>query len=86
MLMSRERRPPIRTPRGWAIALLREAGASANARNHGWMQDRTDPHAREHAIDIARRDPPPGFSPESAAAEVGEIIDSIGYLPECPPP
>lgn len=85
MLMTKERRPAIRTLRGWAINLLNEAGAIRECEDHGWMQDRTDPHAREYAFDIARRYPPPGLSPESAAAEVREIIDSIGdTCPECP--
>ncbi|TWI76467.1 hypothetical protein IQ16_00708 [Bradyrhizobium huanghuaihaiense] len=86
MLMSKKRPPPNRTSRGWAIALLQEAGAIRECEDHGWMQDRTDPHAREYAFDIARRYPPPGLSPESAAAEIREIIDSIGdTCPECPP-
>jgi hypothetical protein len=29
MLMTRERRPAIRTLRGWAISVLREVGANA---------------------------------------------------------
>jgi hypothetical protein len=50
------------------------------------MKDRADPHARERALDIARRDPPPGFSPEAAAAEIREVLDPIGdTCPECPP-
>jgi hypothetical protein len=50
------------------------------------MRDRTDPHARQHAIDIARHDPPPGLSPDEAAVEVQDVLDSIGdTCPECPP-
>jgi hypothetical protein len=60
MLMTRERRPAIRTLHNWAINVLNEAGAIRECEDHGWMQDRADPHAREHAVDIARRDPPPG--------------------------
>jgi hypothetical protein len=79
------RRPTIRTTRGWAISVLREARAVRECENHGWMQDRTDPHAREHAIDIARSEPPPGLSPDAAVAEIREILDSIGdTCPECP--
>jgi hypothetical protein len=59
MLMTRERRPAIRTLRGWAINVLNEAGAIRECEDHGWMQDRADPHARERAVDIAREDPPP---------------------------
>jgi hypothetical protein len=84
MLIKRERRPAIRTPRGWAIALLQEAGAIRECEEHGWMRDRADPHARDHAVEIAWRDPPPGFSAEAAAAEVREVLNSIGdTCPEC---
>jgi hypothetical protein len=83
MLMTKERRPAIRTLRGWAINVLQEAGVIRECEEHGWMQDRADPHARERAFDIARRDPPPGIS--AAAAAVAEILDSIGdACPECP--
>ncbi|UFX49398.1 hypothetical protein HAP47_0040690 (plasmid) [Bradyrhizobium sp. 41S5] len=86
MLMTRERRPPIRTLRGWAIQVLREAGAIRECEEHGWMQDRADPHARERAFDNARRDPPAGVSPDAAAAEVRDVLNSIGdSCPECSP-
>src|SRR6266581_8762768 len=86
MLMTRERRPAIRTLRGWAINVLNEAGAIRECEDHGWMQDRADPHARERAIDIAREDPPAGVSPDQAAAEVRDVLNSIGdTCPECPP-
>ena len=86
MLMFKERRPPIRTLRGWAISVLREAGAIRECAEHGWMQDRADPHARQRALNIARRDPPPGVSPDQALAEVSDVLDSIGdTCPECPP-
>lgn len=49
------------------------------------MQDRTDPHARERAFDIARRAPPAGVSCEDAIAELRDVLDSIGdTCPECP--
>jgi hypothetical protein len=63
MLMKRERRPAIRTLRGWAISVLQEAGAIRECEEHGWMQDRADPHARERAISVARREP--GVSPRA---------------------
>jgi hypothetical protein len=86
MLMTKERRPTIRTPRGWAISVLQEAGAIRECEEHGWMKDRADPHAWERAIDLARQDPPPGISPDAAAAEVLAAMDSIGdTCPECPP-
>jgi hypothetical protein len=50
MLMTKERRPMIRTPRGWAIVVLQEAGAIRECEEHGWMKDRADPHARERAV------------------------------------
>jgi hypothetical protein len=56
-----ERRPAIRTHRGWAIRVLQEAHAILECEYHGWARDRTDPHARDHAVDIARQDPPPGL-------------------------
>ena len=86
MLMTRERRSGIRTLRGWAISVLQEAGAIRECETHGWMQDRADPHAREHAFDIARQDPPDGLSAAAAIAEMEEVLHSIGdTCPECPP-
>ena len=84
MLMTRERRPAIRTLRGWAIGVLQEAGAIRECEEHGWMQDRADPHARERAFDIARQDPPANVSAQTAAAAITEVLDSIGdTCPEC---
>ena len=81
-----ERRPAIRTQRGWAISVLQEAGAIRECEDHGWVRDRADPHARDHAVEIARQDPPAGLSPDAAVAEVREVLDSIGdTCPECPP-
>ncbi|WGD55571.1 hypothetical protein QA641_17805 [Bradyrhizobium sp. CB1650] len=86
MLMTKERRPAIRTLRGWAISVLQEAGAIHECEEHGWAKDRADPHAWERAFDIARQDPPTGFSPEEALAEVRDVLDGIGdTCPECPP-
>jgi hypothetical protein len=42
------------------ISVLQETGAIRECEAHGWMQDRADPHARQRAFDIARRDPPTG--------------------------
>lgn len=71
MLMTQERRPAIRTLRGWAISVLQEAGAILECEEHGWMQDRADP--------------PPGVSSKAAAAAIQEFLDSIGdTCPECP--
>ena len=86
MLMTKERRPAIRTLRGWAISLLLEAGAIRGCEEHGRMQDGADPQARERALLLASQDPPPGVSPDSAIAEVRDVLDSIGdTCPECPP-
>ena len=86
MLMTRERRPAIRTLRGWAIDVLHNAGAIRACEAHGWMQDRADPHARDRALHVARQDPPPGVAPDAAAAEIREVLDAIGdTCPECPP-
>jgi hypothetical protein len=85
MLMFRQRRPGIRTLRGWAISVLQEAGAIRECEIHGWMQDRADPHARERAVAAARH-PPASVPRDEAVAEVKDVLDSIGdTCPECPP-
>jgi len=85
MPSTKVRRRVIQTPRGWAIRVLHEAGAIRECEEHGWMQDRSAPHARERAVEAARHDPPPGVSTDAAVAEVREVLDSIGDLcPECP--
>jgi hypothetical protein len=86
MLMTKERRPAIRTLRGWALGVLQEAGAIHECEEHGWAQDRADPHARERAFDIARRYPPSGTSSTEAATEISDVLASVGdTCPECPP-
>jgi hypothetical protein len=86
MLMTKERRPAIRTLRGWALGVLQEAGAIYECEERGWARDRADPHARERAFDIARQELPSGVPPDDAVAEVREVLDSIGdTCPECPP-
>jgi hypothetical protein len=86
MLVAKERPRAIRTLRGWAIHMLQEAGALRECEEHGWAQDRADPHARERAFDRARLDAPTGVSPDDAVAEVREVLDSIGdTCPECLP-
>jgi hypothetical protein len=81
-----EERSATRTIRGWVIAVLLEAGAIRECEEHGWMRERGDPHAREHALDIASKDPSPGLSPQAATGAVAEVLDSIGdTCPECPP-
>ncbi len=86
MLMTKERRPAIRSLRGWAISVLQEAGAIRECETHGWMQDRADPHARERAFDIARQDAPDGLSQAEAVAEIEDVLNSIGdTCPECAP-
>jgi hypothetical protein len=85
MLMTGHKQPAIRTLRGWAISVLSEAGAIRECEEHGWMQDRADPHARDRAFQIARTDPPAGVSSQVAAVAIAEVLDSIGdTCPECP--
>ncbi|WP_228749611.1 hypothetical protein [Bradyrhizobium sp. BR 10261] len=85
MLMTKERRAPSRTLRGWAISVLQEAGAIRECEEHGWMKDRADPHARQRALDAARDDPPIGLPPEQALLEICDVLASIGdTCPECP--
>ena len=86
MLMTKERRPALLTLRGWAISTLLDSGAIRECEQHGWMQDRADPHASQRAFDIAREERPPGVSPQAAAVAIAEVLDSIGdSCPECPP-
>jgi hypothetical protein len=85
MPTSRARQTATKMHQGWAISVLQEAHAIHECEYHGWARDRADPHARERAMDIAQNDPPPGLSPDAAAAEVREVLDSIGdTCPECP--
>jgi len=87
MLWTIERRPAVRTLHGWAISVLKEASAIRECEEHGWMQERCDPHARERAFDIAREYPPDGISASAAAAAIAEVLDSIGdTCPQCPQP
>ena len=84
MLTTRERRNPVRTLRGWAIAVLTEAGAIRECEHHGWMQDRADPHARSRALRIGRDDPPPGLPADAACAAIEDVLDEIGdTCPDC---
>jgi hypothetical protein len=86
MRMTAERRPTIRTLRGWAISVLQEAGAIRECEEHGWMWDRADPHARGRALATAVRDAPFGVSADNAVAAVRDVLESIGdTCPECPP-
>ena len=84
MLVMKERRQPIRTPRGWAISVLKEAGAIGECERHGWMAERGDPQARERALAVAREEPPVGIAAEEAVAAMVELLESIGdACPEC---
>ena len=86
MLTTKERRSAIGSLRGWAISVLREAGAISECETHGWVQDRADPHASERAFDIARQDPPEGLSLAMAIAEIEDVLNSVGdSCPECRP-
>ncbi len=77
-------RPVCRTLEGWALGILLEAHAVTQCHEHGHMRDRTDPHAWDHARDIARQEPFPGTSPDKAVAAVDEVMRSIGdTCPEC---
>jgi hypothetical protein len=48
------------------------------------MKDPADPHAREHAFDIAHQES--GVLSQQASLALAEVLDSIGdTCPECPP-
>ena len=86
MLMLVPTRKVIRTLKGWATAVLLDAGAIRECEEHRSMIDRADPQAHDRAFDIARRDPPPGISPKAAAVVIAEALESIGdTCPECSP-
>jgi hypothetical protein len=70
--------------RDWALSILKEAHAIRECEEHGWLQDRADPHARERALEIARRDPLVGLSARAAATLIGDVLDDLGdTCPEC---
>jgi DNA-binding transcriptional ArsR family regulator len=72
--------------RGWALSVLKEAGAIRECEEHGWMLDRADPHARQRALEIACPDPLVGLSDRAAVALIGDVLDDLGdTCPECPP-
>jgi hypothetical protein len=84
MLMIKERRPGFPALEGWAISVLLDTGAIRECEDHGWMKDRTDPHARQRATEIAREEPPPGLSQDQAVAAIEDVLGSIGdTCPEC---
>ncbi|QQO19118.1 hypothetical protein JJB98_03935 [Bradyrhizobium diazoefficiens] len=86
MLMTKERRPAVRTLRGWALSVLQEAGAIHECEEHGWAKDRADPHSCQRASNRAAQEPPDGLSSDEAVAEIRDLLGSIGdTCPECPP-
>ncbi|WFU82595.1 hypothetical protein QA645_07620 [Bradyrhizobium sp. CIAT3101] len=85
MLKTKETPKAIRTLGGWAIHVLQDAGAIHECEEHGLAKDRADPHARNRAVDIARRHPPEGVPADEAAAALRDVLDGIGdTYPECP--
>ena len=52
MLMTKERRPAIRTLRGWAISVLQEVGAIRECEEHGTRRDVALINC--HGLDFAR--------------------------------
>jgi hypothetical protein len=77
LMLFRKRRPAIRTLRGWAIAVLLDAGAIRECEEHGWMMERSDPDACERAYEVARQDPP-GVSSQAATVAIAEVLGSTG--------
>jgi len=50
------------------------------------MQDRTNPHARQRAFEIAQQYPPAGISAQAATRAMAEVLEGIGdTCPECQP-
>jgi hypothetical protein len=85
MFATKRQRPIGRMLDRWAISVLLDVGAIRECEEHGWMRDRTDPHAHERAFDLARRHPPPSISSQAASVAIAEALDWIGdTCPECP--
>jgi hypothetical protein len=83
-MLTKEKRPDFRAVDRWATSLLWQTGAIHECSDHGWAKDRTDPHAREEALQIARQQPLAGLSPDQAVAAVREVLESVGDMcPEC---
>jgi hypothetical protein len=61
--------------------VLQEAGAIREREEHGRMQDRADPHARERALAAAGQDPPPGVSPDEAVAAAEVELGHLSGMP-----
>jgi hypothetical protein len=82
-MLTRER-PGFRAVDRWATKILLEVSAIHECDQHGWAKDRTDPHAREEALRIARNEPMAGLSPEEAVTAVEEVLAAVGdTCPEC---
>ena len=67
MLVMKERQPPFRTAERWARLVLLEVGAIRECEEHGWMRDRSDPHARERdalfvSVDLQKQCPFAAFA------------------------
>src|SRR5215831_8859995 len=77
MLYVIERKRPIRTLRGWAIATLQDAGAIRECEYHGWLIDCADPHAFEQALEIARQVVPANISRHRAITEMLDVLDVL---------
>lgn len=84
MSLTSERRPDFRAVNRWATRVLLEAGAIHECAEHGWAKDRTDPHARDEAVRIARDEPLAGLGSEDAVTAVEEVLANVGdTCPEC---
>jgi hypothetical protein len=86
MLMTKERSPSIRTLRRLAISALREAGAVPERKEHGWLQDRADPHGALTDICYRPSSLPARVPTASAEAAIADVLDSMGDTgPNCRP-
>lgn len=79
--MTNKIRAATRTHRGWAISVLQEVNAIHECEDHGWVRDRADPHARDHAVDIARQHPPVGLSPDARSLQRRQLTVGCGRFP-----
>jgi hypothetical protein len=77
-MLTKARRPAFRTIDGWAICVPLEAGTIHECEEHRWMRDRSDPHAWQEALRIARAAPFVGLSANEAVAAVRAVLESVG--------
>ncbi|HEY0219978.1 MAG TPA: hypothetical protein VGC26_09490 [Afipia sp.] len=77
-------KPQFQTLEGYATALLLDAHAIVECEHHGYMKDRTDPHAWDRAREAATKQRYRHTSKNERLKAIDEIMHSIGdTCPDC---